>query len=215
MASLTGARGDCSCGAGECPVDDDTCYPQGDCPPMVRDVAGEDARCLQLTTENLIWAVPPQPQCGVCGCTRCLTRCDGIGPVFGYTTDGVFDVSDFFAPLIEVGAELPRTGTAGVYIRARGVGSTGVLFATGDPRDWMTLSVSTLDTGVQATYLLAVLDEAFQEHVVYNEAFEGNGLMRWDSDVTKPNVIAMIGPSSAVDAETLIEIDCVIPFYLR
>lgn len=206
LSCLTGPRAQCACGGDECSTPSPACFPGEDCPPAVTAVAGDRVRCGRLGPAAIGGPLPAEQLCA-CGCARCMAVCDGIGPVFGATTNAVADVSDFFVPFLRIAELLPAAGRVGVYLRVRGLANVVVLLLRGDPSNLETLEA------VNGGYLLNnPLNESFTEQVLFDQPFVGIDAYRWNDEASKPTVVSiMTGTTRTVE---LFEIDCVVPFWV-
>jgi hypothetical protein len=209
-ACLAGPRSSCACGADECPSTPDACYPPGDCPPEVT-AAAPGARCLTIDEEHVgdFGVLPPGDRC-TCGCTRCMSVCDGKGPTFGATIvgDGSLDREDVIMPLVRLDDLLPASGRLGFYVRLRGTAGTILYVYRGDPFD--PGEIVELGTGV----LSAVPGRGFTSQVVYQELVGAGGVpapLTWDTPEEKPSLMILL-PNVNTSGPLLVEIDCIVPF---
>lgn len=211
-ACLAGPRSSCACGPDECPDDARGCFPNGDCPPEVVAVAGEGVRCLRLDDAHVgdLGLLPPGHLC-TCGCTRCLSVCDGKGPTVGATIvgDGVVDAEDVVFPLMRVDDLLPAAGRLGLYLRTRGTAATILYAYRGDPGANLE-GLEQLGAGL----LSAGAGAGFAGHVLWEELVDDLGApvpLTWSRAEDKPSLMVIL-PNVTVSGPLLVELDCVIPF---
>lgn len=213
-ACFAGPRTTCTCDPRECPTPAPVCFPSDDCPVAVRSIAGEGATCGRVREEDIgdFGILQSAFDC-TCGCTRCMTVCDGKGPTFGATLggDGAQDLEDFIVPLIRVEQLLPAAGRFGVYVRMRGLTLTTMQIIGGDLGG---------NAEEDLVYLRGALipssaGDGFVEHVLYDELLDEENRtlpLEWSSPADRPSVLAMV-PPLGTPGHTLLEIDCVIPFW--
>jgi hypothetical protein len=176
-------------------------------------IAGASARCGQVLEEDVgdLGLIMPAHVC-TCGCTRCLSVCDGKGPTFGSTLlgDGQQTVDDFIFPLIRIDRQVPDAGRLGVYIRVRGLTVTTMQIYGGDPDG----------RGEDLSYLRAAIvpsspGEGCVGHVLYVDLLEMDNNtvpLEWSTRDGRPSILALLPPLNT-PGHTLIEVDCVIPFW--
>jgi hypothetical protein len=198
---------DCACGSGECPVAEDACYPPGDCPPAVRE-RFPSAECMRLSPDDVGPELSEPEQC-LCGCEECITVCDGKGPVWAQIElanlagDGVVDPKGFL--LLSISRLMPASGRLGVYMRARG---RSYEFSEVQAGDSYLVSYPQEQLGIGDPRLIESLprdmNDRFEELVLPQRTEYA-----WTSNDDRPGSIVI---GSAVNAFTVLEIDCVVPF---
>lgn len=204
FSCMMGPRPSCACDALECPTTEASCYPEGDCPPEVIEVAGSKAKCLRLDAEDYGLGYDANQQC-ICGCAECASVCDGKGPTIGVVDDG----HHFYVyPLIDLSKHMPSSGKLGIYVRARGVSNVQVASFTGAFPD------NLVNTSIY--YLTTPLDQ-FTSQVFYGKDFIGNTEpYAWSTEEEKPTVIALANSLAMTvndpPISTFYELDCIIPF---
>ncbi len=215
-ACFAGERTSCACLPSECEARPDGCFPAPDCPPAVSAVAA-DAECLRVEEEHFgtFGVIRPGFDC-TCGCTSCLSVCDGRGPTFGAVLegDGRLTEADFMIPLLRIDELLPPQGRLGIYVRLRNLDRLTVQIFTGDidmpdPESCFELS----RTGL----VPAAPDGDFFEHILYQELLDEDLATKplvWDDERERPSLVAMLPPLDE-RGFTLVEIDCIIPFVVR
>ncbi len=213
-ACMAGERTSCACAPDECPEPEAACFPADSCPALVTGVAGDAARCERLTADDAgdHGLLPPGYAC-TCGCLSCLSTCDGKGPTFGATLagDGVQDLEDFVVPLLRIDRALPAAGRLGLYVRMRALTTMTLQIYGGDPA----LGGESL-TFLRGALLPAASADGFVEHVLYDELIDAESKatpLRWSSAAERPT-LAILLPFLDQRGHTLLEIDCVIPFWL-
>lgn len=197
---LLGETSSCACGADSCPEVEGACWPEGDCPPDVTRVAGDDARCVLLAGSDIGQGFPLD-QC-LCGCPSCATVCDGKGIVLGQYAPTEEELG--FPLTIKLPTGLPAKGRLGVQVRARGYAYAvvAVLGAVeGTP-----ISIWPLDE--------QLLSDRFETQVFWESTDYPDTPYRWSKPEDAPTAI-VIAHQPSLDRPTLLEIDCVVPFYLE
>jgi len=195
---LAGPRTTVECqGTGaECPIAD----AGTGCPQAVIDRFGQGVECPNLTLADFAaFGEKSSAQC-LTGCLTCARVCDGVGPVLGVRTGESFK-SDVPPPgmpdfiLLPIELHMPETGLLGLYVRVRGEGTFQVAFLHGPllGGDDVTGGDMFSSYGEDFQDLMLPLDPEL--------AFE------WDA-TTRPDYLVIKG------IQTLIEIDCVVPFVL-
>ena len=204
---LAGHRETCDCTPGECPADDAACYPPGDCPPEVREVAGPDAKCIRLQPDDFGYGGVPQFSQCLCGCFACASVCDGVGPVFGVRDPGIVDGNlTYNPPIIDIERYMPVTGTLGYYVRARGISNANLITIYGDVH---------AEEPTFSGYVMTTPLDDFGEQVFYKGGFVGTGdPYSWTDESQKPKILELVLGGGTVDDPqlALYEIDCIIPF---
>jgi hypothetical protein len=202
MACLSGPRTTCTCIADECPVPEETCYPEGDCPAEVTTSVSGSPSCLRLAPRDIGAGLPSESQC-LCGCGGCMAVCDGKGPVLGVTSDGNVP----FAPLaIDVSSYMPDSGRLGVFVRERGLAGALLAVMKGEPPNY--------EIGTYY-YIESPIGTAFTSQVFYDDPFLGTSDYRWEKAADKPQLLVIFVQGTAdLPVTNLMEIDCVIPFLL-
>lgn len=216
-AQIACLRPDCSCRPDACPTDEGACYPDGDCPPLVRDEIGvSDAVCRRLEPDSIgiPEALDPAFHC-TCGCADCMSVCDGRGPVFAVRLrkgmPGLVPI-----PPMNIEGLMPDAGRLGVYVRARGIGALLVAPFTGDPDVLDTWQV--VDEGGGLNIMTLQPRDTFGERVFFRTI---NGEpYSWDGPEDKPTVLLLTGleldpedPNEEDVRDLFVEIDCVVPFH--
>ncbi|MEQ9320883.1 MAG: hypothetical protein RIF41_17105 [Polyangiaceae bacterium] len=188
----------CACLSGECPIPDDTCYPDDECPDDVL-VADDRATCLRLTGDDVGLGLADL-QC-LCGCPSCATICDGYGTIWG--TYGTVE-GQAPALVIGFGDRLPDRGCFGMYWRVRGVANFQVTLFKGPPGQ---------EAATGAVYAVTEIGGDFIDRVLFDQSVVGNEPYCWQIPEDRPTGAVMqpyeISPDFFV---TMAEIDCVIPF---
>jgi hypothetical protein len=206
----------CACEGAACAPGTDSCYPEGDCPAAVL-LEHPDAVCSRIASDAFgdFGVIDPGGYC-VCGCVECLRVCDGKGPIIAVVNAGdYFDVADFPFPLVAVGDAMPDSGSAGVYVRVRGssVPFFTLLYAESD--------AAPAEIDLAASYPIIVLpNDGFVERVGYRDLGTGEPY-RWSDAGRQPLFVGFL-PNVDPDPESLsplpqlmvVEIDCIVPFYL-
>ena len=115
----------CTCADSECPPDPDGCYLHGECPEFaLEEFMGRAPRCLRPAA----MAAKPVSQDCVCGCSRCVSTCDGFGPLLRARNQGSENMDLLSVDLPELSPE----NEVMVYARARGQGKALIRFGTAD-----------------------------------------------------------------------------------
>jgi hypothetical protein len=206
---------DCSCDAEDC-AEPHACYDDA-CPPEVLAVA-PDAACLSLGEERLSWFVQPglnvesDPEGCLCGCVRCALQCDGRGLVLGAFEDNVAPVTRALQGLlVDLEGLMPPNGTVGFYVRARGWTTLAILVSSEQPR---------LEDARAGCFLPIVND--FSESVAYGPANQCVNIdppdlpqpYEWQAEAEAPRwAMLPITFADAGASASILEIDCIIPFY--
>jgi hypothetical protein len=214
-ACMAGPRTTCACDPNECPETSAACFPAGDCPGAVQSVAGEAATCGRLAEEDVgdLGILSPAFLC-TCGCTRCMSVCDGKGPTWGAVLDGdgAQTIDDFIFPLVRIDGMVPDAGRLGLYLRMRSLTTTTLQIFGGDPEgDPEELAY------LRGALVPATAGEGFVEHVLYDELIDENAETKpltWTSASDAPTLLTLLPPSSRPGV-TLFEIDCAIPFWVE
>lgn len=210
-------RADCACTPAACPDDEAACFPDRDCPPLVRDEIGvSDAVCRRLDPAaiGIPEALDPSLHC-TCGCADCMSVCDGRGPVFAVRFRKGMPGLVPIPPMVIEGL-MPDAGRLGIYVRARGMGGLLVAPFTGDPEVLESWQVVGEGDGLNLMSLQP--RDTFGERVFYRTI---NGdVYAWDRPEDKPTVLLLTGveidPDDPDEPETrdlFVEIDCVVPFH--
>jgi hypothetical protein len=161
-------RASCSC-SNDCPTNQCP-SPDMACPSAVPG----SATCLTLPT-------PSMEGC-TCGCTSCMSVCDGIG-----TGVGANGANVVFASWNLDAGQLPSSGTLGIYVRARGR-TDGLRVAAGAVEQ----PLSTAPAGIRSD---------FGDFIVPDAA-------TWSDPAMRPDSVHL----GTIDTTTVAEIDCVVPF---
>ena len=210
FACLAGEGNDCSCKPEDCSAEL-SCYGDGTCPPEVLR-ANPDAVCYPVREEHVGWYGLDQESC-TCGCTRCMTTCDGKGAIFGYYDDDEGLIPTFGYPRLLLGDLLPPSGRFGLYIRARGCAPSLIVAVSSAP------DLAELQSG----YLLPIITD-FDEFVAYGPDEDGlpiDGLpipyAYGGADARPDEVLFVLGQRDEQSQTStpnygILEIDCVIPF---
>ena len=197
---------DCACGSGECKVDADACYPPGDCPTAVRE-RFPSAECVRLSADDVGPELDEAEQC-LCGCEDCITVCDGKGPVWSQVEiekqfgEGVVDPKGFL--WLSISRLMPASGRLGVYVRARG---RSFEFGEVQASDSYLLAFPQEQLGGDPRLIELLprdMSDRFEE-LVLPERSE----YAWTSNDDRPGSIVI---GAAVNATTIVEIDCIVPF---
>jgi hypothetical protein len=213
VACLAGNITTCNCQSDACPTPDDACYPDGDCPELVKDEASKTADCRRLDKARFgLQSVPNQAVC-LCGCAGCASVCDGVGPVMGINAVVPLNTGPI-GLVVDVADKMPDSGTLGAYLRLRGTAAVVVAVATGSS------DVAQATWIPDLAYLVVTTTESdFVERVLYNNDYGGRGAYVWQRPEDKPTLLAIYPPGSAVDGgaqlSALFEVDCVVPFSTR
>jgi hypothetical protein len=203
--------GGCACDERECtpPGAVDACFPQSDCPPLVR-LHHPEARCVTLGRDDIGRGATEAEQC-LCGCEACLGVCDGRGPVWGQVEAFDLQTNQYLDPqgflYFDVLRSMPNKGRMGVYLRARGFATQVMNLESGPP--FVGVVPSDGSMGSWALPLPPLLADGFEELVL---ASQPEDLYAWDSDADKPSIL---GVAAGINTLTLMEIDCVIPFFIE
>lgn len=206
MGCYRGNR-DCSCNPNECKASEDACYPPGDCPPAVRE-RFPSAECVRLSADDVGPELTEPEQC-LCGCEECITVCDGKGPVWSQVelynpyTDDVYDKKGYL--WLSIARLMPASGRLGVYVRARGrvfelpEATAGEVYLFAYPQEQ-------LGEGMPAfiEQLPRDMADSFEE-LVLPEVSDYS----WKTNDERPGSIVV---SAALNAATMLEIDCIVPF---
>ena len=211
VTCLAGNVDTCKCTSEACPTPEAACFPEDDCPEIVRDVAGNRAHCRPLEKASFgVKSFNDQAVC-VCGCSDCAAVCDGRGPIAGVST--IVDPGPI-APaglIVHVTEEMPSQGRLGIYARIRGYSAYTLLVGTGS---------ETMPTWHVYYIDLVQSDGEFTDKVHFDEAFGDTGAYRWERAEDKPTLVAVLltgtepGPTGGTAVTGLFEIDCVVPFTL-
>ena len=196
----------CDCESGECPAGPDACFPDGDCPAAVIAVAGPEARCRRVEPEQIGGGLPESYQC-LCGCSACISVCDGYGPVVGAYVPG-FKAESFVIPWLDIRDRAPHAGRLGIYLRVRGLANVWVMAgrsATNSLNDFEPVVDYRVPTPLSYDYV---------EHVLFDQVFLGNPAYSWTTADAAPTTITVAAGLSDGLALSLFELDCVVPFYL-
>jgi len=199
-------RSSCDCGPEACPTSRDACYPDGDCPAAVTSAVGSEARCRRLEASQIGGGLPESLQC-LCGCSSCISVCDGYGPLVGVVAKGL-TLESFAIPLLDIRDQAPDAGRLGIYLRVRGLANVLVLAGKSE-----TNSLSDFETVVDYR-VTTPLSYDFVEHVLLDQVFLGNTAYSWTAKEQAPTTIAIGAGLSTEPTVTLFELDCVVPFYL-
>jgi hypothetical protein len=200
--------------ADECPLSEATCFPAPDCPPEVTAVAPH-ARCTQVTADDIgdFGLVDPVSNC-TCGCTECLSVCDGRGPTFGVALngDGALGAEDFFIPFTRIDRLMPNAGRFGLYVRLRGLSPLVLQVfkgdVDGDPEGLVTLRSAIVPASVGSDYGAQVLFEEFLEGGLETTPIQ------WTEAADRPSLLAFFPPLDR-RGHTLVQIDCIVPFVVE
>lgn len=217
FACLTGGSPqDCSCDDDDCaePV---ACYDER-CPPEVL-AAAPGAKCVGLTESQLSWLVPPDPDANgdsegcVCGCMRCALQCDGRGVIIGAFEDNVEPrTRTLQGLLLDLNGLMPPTGNVGFYVRGRGWGNLAMLLSSTEP----------VLTNTRAGCFLPIVND-FSEPLAYGPTNECVNIpdlnvaqpYEWQEEADTPRwAMLPIIFEDDVPSAGVLEIDCIIPFYV-
>jgi hypothetical protein len=212
VTCVNGGRVDCACQSDECPANEDDCHPDGDCPPLVLDDTGQpNAVCRQIPRQAMgVPEIDPINYC-TCGCADCMTVCDGRGPFFAVRNRQGLP-TPLPIPLMQIGDLLPDGGSFGVYVRARGAGILGIGAFTGSPDDLASLTPIS-----DGNFMTLEPRDTFSERVFYRDVEDA--VYAWTDPMLKPTLLLLTGIAPEPDgpspvSDLLVEIDCVVPFYV-
>jgi len=180
-----GTRGTCACTKDNgCTRGASTCFPPPNCPGSVRQ-AKATAECIE--PRLILRPENLQPPC-LCGCSSCAETCDGKGPIFG--------PNQTFA--IELPATLGERGSLGAMIRGRGTGAVMVAIAQGPPGE--------AGTGMTPTPFGNLVFQGDQLDDLFASTRDGI-TYDWTESGKRPTTLQV-----TTDANSYVEIDCVVPF---
>jgi hypothetical protein len=211
MGCFAGNRS-CTCVNGECALDASSCFASS-CPPAVSSAFDASVTCLPLISEqDVLYETLYDPAYAPCYCTcgRCSMRCDGVGSILA--SGSTFPDSGPYVPISFVITDLvPSSGSLGFYarVRAYSAGSGGLISATFG---------KTINTPPRYTYVTVLgqdlrVDGNFHDLVFYvGDPSDGGvaGPDSWSTPETAPQTILL----TTASADTIVEVDCVIPFFL-
>lgn len=200
VACLSGPRPSCACGPDECPRPSPACFPEGDCPTAVTDAVGAGARCLTLV-ESDIGLDDPDPTHCVCGCVRCMSACDGVGPVVGFYDDGTSMTAQYLSPIVKL-RDLPDQGKIGFYLRLRGLFAAAMVLVHWEP------PANPVQLSTNPYYLTVPVGSELVEQVYFENRFLKEDAYAWSTKAQKPTHVVFLSTQGA----SLYEVDCMIPF---
>lgn len=216
VASVMGCfAGDRSCLLsvnGECPVVDGGCFATG-CPPVVS-ATYPSAACSPLLGNDVFYETEIDPAYTPCYCTseQCAVQCDGIGSIIASgSLNG--DAGPYVPISFDLRDHLPQGGgRLGFYARLRVDSATagGGFFAT----------FGTIPNAIRVEYPIVFagegipLDGQFHE-LVFTQGYPGDGgaagaVDSWSSPDNGPQTLVL----TTANYQTIIEVDCVVPFFL-
>ncbi|MEZ4439218.1 MAG: hypothetical protein R3B72_09020 [Polyangiaceae bacterium] len=183
----------------DCPAEEASCFPDGDCPDAVVEAVGDGATCARIPRSDFGFEDFPDQFACVCGAPGCGSICDGVGPIVGLSTN-----EGYGGLVMTLGDLVPDSGRLGLYVRLRGLGSATVVVLTG-PFD--------APDPVGAAYPVALTSaEEFSEVIYYQEKSVGIEPYSWWGPQDKPYGVGIIAGSTMELVTSLYEVDCVIPF---
>ena len=205
MECITGPRTKCSCVSDECPAPEPECWPGRDCPTVVFDKTGPEARCYHFDPGDIGASLVEESQC-LCGCAGCAAVCDGTGPGLGALT--VEGQEQQFAPVVfDLGTRLPRQGKLGIYGRVRGLANFVIVAIRGD------INVPDELEYLHSYAFLTPLQNEFSEQAVVDQLLIGPAY-EWDGYDGRPNLLVLFPQLSDKGGLSLFELDCLVPFVM-
>jgi len=204
MECITGPRTKCSCVSDECPAPEPECWPGRDCPALVFEKGGPEARCYHLDPGDIGASFDEQQQC-LCGCAGCAAVCDGKGPALGALT--LDDNQQFFPVVFDLGTRLPRQGKLGIYGRMRGLANFVIVAMRGDINVWEEL------VPLHYYAFLTPLQNDFDEQAIVDQPFVAPAY-EWGGYDGRPNLLVLFPQLSDEGGLSLFELDCLVPFVM-